>query len=386
MEKIKLLQAFKNDKIFAVILLLSLISAFRSLIIPLQGDEITYFKIAENILKGKYYLHEYPSTVTPVIPFFIALFHTSFSPVIGIILLKCFNLLFTALGFRFLYLFLKNQNIDVRIILSIIILTAVNTNSIAWFSSLYPEAILFLSFWGFIYYFSLELSVENFKKMFFFLLLLSMTRYLYLILGLTVLFYYYSCLQNKSAYKIEIKQIAFYSFLFLIPVVVWFKYVFSIEQQQLSEISYFNRFQNDNSFLSNIKYGLGLGIHPEVSKVNGIPAFISLFIPITGLRNYLVSIFLILLFLIGYIKTKKSLGINLLFSCTVLVMLGLVFAGTGFSRYWLILLPSFYIGYYFLFNSFNFKDDWFVRISKFISIVYVINELRIDYMIFNKYF
>lgn len=385
MEKIKFLQALKADKVFAIILLLSLISALRSLIIPLQGDELTYNKIAENILKGKYYLHEYPSIVTPIIPFFIALFHTSFSPTIGFVLLKCFNILLTALGFRFLYLFLDEQNLDKRINLSIITLTVVNTNSIAWFSSLYPEAILFFSFWGFIYYFSKEVSVENFKKMFFFFLLLSMSRYLYAILGLVVLFYYYRFLNRKTVNSAEIKQIIFYSILFMIPVLLWFKYVYGIEQNQLSEISYFRRFQNENSFLSNIKYGLGIGIHPEVSKVNGIPAFISLFVPITGIRNYLISVFLILLFIIGYIKTKKSLGVNLLFICTSLVMLGLVFAGTGFSRYWLILLPSFYLGYYFLFNRFNLSDDWFIKLSKIISIVYILNELRLDYMIFDKY-
>jgi hypothetical protein len=157
-----------------------------------------------------------------------------------------------------------------------------------------------------------------------------------------------------------------------------------IELNQVTEISYFGRFKTENSFISNIKYGLGFGIHPEVSKVNGIPAFVTLFVPITGLRNYIISIMLIIFFLIGYFITKKSLGLKLLLSSTLLIMAGLIFAGTGFSRYWLILLPSFYLGYYLLFNKLKLPNDWFVIISKALCIVYAINELRIDYLILNK--
>lgn len=385
MNKNNFLHTIKKDKIYTIVLLISLISLLRSLFLPLQADELTYLKIAENILNGKYFLNEHPSTITPVIPFILALFHTPFYPTIGFVLFKCLNITLTFFGFRFVYLFLKNQNIDLRINMAIIMLTIVNTNSVAWFSTLYPEAILFFSFWGFVYYYAKEMSIANFKKMFFFFILLFMARYLYAVLGLPVLYYYYRCLKNDKPNYFNLKKIIGYSFLYLIPVLFWFKYVYMIELNQITDISYFRRFQTESGFLSNIKYGLGIGIHPEVGKVNGIPAFITLFVPITGLRNYILSILLIFLFLIGYFKTKKSLGLKLLLSSTILVMLGLIFAGTGFSRYWLILLPSFYLGYYLLLNSFKLPNEWFVKIAKFVSIIYVINELRLDYLIFNKY-
>ena len=300
--------------------------------------------------------------------------------------MKSFNILITIIGLRYLYLFLESQKIDVKIILSIIILTVVNTHSIAWYPSLYPEAILFISFWGFIYYYSKEKNVENFKKMFIFFILLTMSRYVYAILGLTLLIYYYQLLPNK-AYAIKVKKsIIFYTFLFLLPVILWFKYVYHIEQNNLSEISYFNRFKGENSFIYNIKSGLGLIMHQEANRINGIPAFVSTFIPITGFRNYILSIFLIVIFLFGYLKTKRTLGLNLLFGSTVLTMLGLIFAGTGFSRYWLIMLPSFYLGYYLFFKFLKLSDDLFLKLSKFVAIIYIINEIRIDYLIFKNYF
>lgn len=375
----------KKDYLLLTLLVLSLISLLRSLIIPLRGDELTYYKIGEQILSGKYYLHDYPSTVTPIIPFLFVFFYTSSYPAIGFGLMKCFSILMAFFGFRFLYLFLKEQNFSKPIILSLLLLTLTNTNSIAWFSSLYPESILFFSFWGFVYYYSKKISVSNFKKMFFFFLLLTMSRYLFAVLGLAVLFYYYRCFKTETLTKRQIKKIAFFTLIFSLPILFWFKYVYHIEQSNLSEISYFDRFKEDNGVLANIKSGLGLIKHPEVNKINGIPAFVSLFVPITGLRSFMASIVLIGFFLFGYLKTNNTKGIQLLFNSTILIMLGLVFAGTGFSRYWLILLPCYYLGYYFVYKLLKFDDSLFFKASKFVAIVYVINELRLDYLIISEY-
>lgn len=375
----------KKDYLVCTLLVLSVISLFRSFIIPLRGDELTYYKISEQILTGKYYLQDYPSTVTPVIPFIIAFFQTSFCPVLGIILIKISNIIFALLGFRFLYLFLKKQNFTNAITHSILLLMVTNPNSIGWFSSLYPESVLFFSFWGFVYYYSKSVNVTNFRKMFFFFLLLVMTRYLYAVLGLVILFYYYRCFKIENLAKNEIKGIVFYTIIYMLPVLFWFKYVYYIEQSSLSEISYFDRFKEDKGLFVNIKSGLGIEKHPDANRINGIPAFVSLFVPITGLRHYLVSIGLILIFLIGYIKTKHTHGIKLIFFSTIVIMLGLILAGTGFSRYWLVLLPCYYLGYYFFYKLLKLDDALFFKISKLVAIFYVINELRLDYLIISEY-
>jgi hypothetical protein len=378
-------QFIKEEKIFTIIILFSLLSCFRSLIIPLQGDEITYLKIANNLLNGRYYQINNPSTVTPIMPFILAFFKLNTFPMLGFALAKLFNIALMLFGFRYLYLFLKNQSIDSRIIFSIIALTVSNSNSVAWFGSLYPESILFFCFWGFIYYSSLkDYKTNNYIKMFGLFVLISLTRYLYLVLGLIIvynLFKYYKI--NK---KQVISKVLPYSILLILPLIFWFKYVYNIEQNNLSEISYFNRFKTENQLLYNIKSGLGIIKHSEVSRVNGIPAFISLFIPITGLRDYVTSIILILAFIYGYIRKNNSLGIKILLTAILLTMLGLIFAGTGFSRYWLILLPSFLLGYYFLVQKLNIKDKWFVYVSQIVCFVYIVNEIRIDFLILNKYF
>lgn len=385
MEEFELTKSIRKDYTILFILFLSIFSMLRSLILPLHADEFTYIKIGEHILNGKYYLQDYPSTVTPVLPFMVAFFHTSFYPAIGFVFMKCFNLVLAFFGMRYMCLFLKEQGLGIPVILSIFILTLTNAHSIAWFSSLYPESVLFFSFWGFVYYYSKSITVSNFRKMFFFFLLLCMTRYLYAVLGLVVLAYYYRCFKLDVLNRHEIRNVFFYSFIFVMPVLLWFKYVYLIEQNNLSEISYFDRFKEDSGLMTNILSGLGLEKHPEVTRINGVPAFISLFVPVTGLREFVSSIILIGLFLYGYIKTDKPKGIQLVFYTTILVMLGLVFAGTGFSRYWLVLLPCFYLGYYYVYKSFKFDDAWFLKLAKIIAIVYVINDLRLDFVIMGKY-
>jgi hypothetical protein len=161
--------------------------------------------------------------------------------------------------------------------------------------------------------------------------------------------------------------------------------VYNIESQNLSEISYFNRFKiGENPLWYNIKCGLGLEKHYEVSRINGIPAFISLFVPITGVRNFFISSVLLLAVFFGlYQKVKNAIVVNLLLAFS-LVMLGFILAGTGFSRYWLLLLPIIYLGYYLIYAKFFPNPKYFIRIAQILSIVLVLNEIRLTFLILKK--
>lgn len=380
----KIIQWVKDNKIFSLIVLLSLISSLRSLIMPLIADENTYYKIASNILNGKYYLKDYPSTVTPIIPFILAFFKTTTHPIIGFTLHKLFHLSLAVLGFRYLYFFLRTIKLKLPVILAIIALMAVNPIGVAFYGRLYPESILLFCFWGFMYYSVAERKVSNFVRMIVFFLILTMTRYLYAVLGVIVL---YNCYQYyKISSKPTLYKLTTYCVIFSIPILFWGKYIYNIEQSVTSEeVSYFKRFKSESPILYNVKAGLGLIKHHEVNRVNGIPAFASLFLPIDGYRNLWLSILLIIGFIVGYYKRMDNIGTKLLLVAIILPMVGLVFAGTGFSRYWLILLPGFILGYYFLVKKLKVPDKWFVYASYAICFVYMINEFRLDYLILNKY-
>jgi hypothetical protein len=350
---------------------------------PLIADETTYNAIASHILDGKYYLKEYPSTVTPIIPFILAFFKTSSYPIIGFTLHKLTHILFAILGFRYLYLFLLKQNLKKSIVLAIVALAAVNPIGITFFGRLYPEGILMFCFWGFMYYAASEIKSKNFLKMLILFVILVLTRYLYAILGIIIL---YNCYRYyKVSSKTEIFKLVKYALILSLPVLLWLKYIHNIEQNNLSEVSYFSRFKAENPTLYNIKAGLGIIKHEEVNKVNGIPAFASLFVPIEGFRNYVLSILLLVAFCLGYLKKHKPLGSKLLITSIGLTMLGLVFAGTGFSRYWLILLPGYLLGFYYLATLLKIPDKWCIYASYALCIIYVINEFRLDYLILNKY-
>ncbi|GAA4883778.1 hypothetical protein GCM10023311_02530 [Flaviramulus aquimarinus] len=364
------------------IILISALSLLRSLIIPLVADELTYANISENILRGQYYLKNNPSTIAPAIPFIFALFKWSSFPLLGLILNKLFNITLVILGFRYLFNFLVKQNLKENIVWVILALTAANTTSVAWFSTLYPEALAFFCFWGFIFYATELPKPSNLIKLLLFSILLVFTRYVYAVLGIVVLVTYYEYLKtNFKKYRIEIIK---YSIIGLIPILIWGKYILNVEKENLSGISYFKRFEIENPILYNIKCGLGLEKHYEVDKINGIPAFISLFVPITGIRNYAISVILILAFVFGYILKRKNLALKKLFLSIILIMLGFLFAGTGFSRYWLILLPGFYLGYYFLWKKLNLKTKWFIYLSISIALICVINEIRLDILVLNN--
>ncbi len=374
-------QLIKDNKISVLIIFASLFSSLCFLFLPLEGDEVTYLHIADNILSGKFYQINKPSTVTPVLPFILAFFKINSFPMLGFALNKLFYIFLTVLGFRYMYLFLRKIDINDKVILSIIALTIVNPIGVQFFARLYPEAILFFCFWGFLYFSISENNGTNFIKMLVFFLLLSMTRYLYFVLGPIVIYNMYQYYKkNKNIYHL-IKYTAILS----LPVFLWFKYVYNIEHNNLSEISYFNRFRTDNQLLYNIKAGLGIIKHRAAHRINGVPAFISLFVPVTGYRNYILSIILIIGFITGYLKVHRPIGVKVLALSIFLVMSGFVVAGTGFSRYWLILLPSFLLGYYFLVTHLlKFNDKWFIYIAQILSLIYMVNNMRIALLVINR--
>ena len=378
------LKQFKNkEALFIALIILVLLATCRTLIIPLKGDELTYFKLAENILDGKYFLNEYPSTIAPIIPIITALFTVNFNPELGVLFNKLFNLILVAGGFNYVYLIFRQIGVDKKIIRPIIVLTAINSVSISFFPSLYPEAMIFFGFWGFIYYSIQNVSSKNILITLCFFTLLIFTRYVFAVLGLILLIRYYEF--SKSNFSKRLWKLIKYSLIFLIPVVLWSKYIYNIEKQNVSEISYFDRFKGESPIVYNLKAGLGIEKHFEVSRVNGIPAFASLFIPVTGFRSYPMSIVLILSFIFGYITMLKSLEVKKIFFAIVLVMVGYMFAGTGFSRYWLPMLPGFIFGFYFLIKKFNVKTQWVVIASYCIAFLYLINEVRLNIKILTDY-
>jgi len=356
--------------------------SLRTLFLSLQGDEITYNKIATNILEGKYYQTSHPSSVIPIVPFLMAFFSTSKIPLLGFILHKLFHLFLTIVALRFCYLTLSTVISEQKVLYSILLLTVVSSGFLSTLPSLYPEAIILVTFWGFFYYFNLPKSVDNFKKLFFLLILLIFTRYVYAVLGVFVLLYYYSIFTNS---RNSIWKIIFISAILSTPLLFWFKYVYNIESQNLSEISYFNRFKSDdNPIWYNIKCGLGLEQHYETKRINGIPAFISLFVPMTGIRNYIVSSFLLAAVFYGlYLRNKNKTILNLLIGFS-LVFIGFIFAGTGFSRYWLVLLPIIYLSYYLIYARYFKNTTYFVLLAQSISFILILNEIRVTFLIFNK--
>ncbi|MEC3907350.1 hypothetical protein VOI54_10000 [Tamlana sp. 2201CG12-4] len=378
---INLLKA-KQDYILLSIIVLSLAFTSRNLFFSLHGDEHTYVTLANSILDGSYSINEKPSVVSPSVPIIIVFFKLFTNNLVAIYLSKLFHLALVLFGCVFWFKTFKKVKLPPTIILSLIALTLINPTSISWFAKLYPEALLFFSFSGFIYYFNSDLLSKNFAFLLFFFLLLIFTRYVFAVLGLLIFVRYIEYL--KLDFKKNIVTLSVYILIAFIPVALWGFYLANVQSQGVSSISYFDRFNIENPIIYNLKCGLGLEQHYEVSRINGIPAFVSLFIPITGFRNYLLSVLLIIAFVSGYVGTLKPRVIKKILVSISLIMTGYVFAGTGFSRYWVSMLPGFLLGYYLLYKKFKLSDKLFLYIVYSISIVYILNEIRISLLLFTS--
>jgi hypothetical protein len=124
--------------------------------------------------------------------------------------------------------------------------------------------------------------------------------------------------------------------------------------------------------------------HYQVNRVNGIPAFISLFVPVTGIRNFAISLVLLLAVFFGLYKNRKNPITKQLGIAFALVFLGFVLAGTGFSRYWLVLLPIIYLSFYYIYTLFIKKANYFIYASNLFFIVLLLNEFRITLLLIKK--
>jgi len=368
----------KFNWIFFIIITSTVLLSLPNLFTDLKGDEITYNQISNNILTSKYFFKKKPSTVTPIIPLINSLF--KFPPFFNISTIgnRLLNMIFAGLGLFFLYKTLKRNNLSTIIIHSILILCVTNNIFLAYFNTIYPESILFFSFWGIIYYLQEPKSVTNFVKILLLLVIATLTRYIYITLGLLVLLYFINLLKEQKKDRLKI---IYSTMIFVIPLFFWAKHIYIVEHTLENNISYFSRYNVENPILYNIKCGIGLEKSFEVDKYNGIPAFISVFIPKTGIRNWTISIILILTCIIGYIRKEKNIDFSNISCNTLLIMLALILAGTGFSRYWIVLLPSFIIGFYLFTLKLKLNDKYFYYASLSISIIYLINQFRVDLLI-----
>lgn len=376
----------RKNKLIVFLIIFSFLSSLKILLLPISGDEITYSKIAESIIfHGEYALNGKPSTITPSIPFIIAFLYTKFNPAVGFILAKLLNFLFLFLGLKYCFLFLKKK-LPEQIISIILLLTIVNNNFVVWSIRLYPEPLLFCFFWMFMYFIVKKTaSPKDILYLMVSFSILVLTRYLYAVLGVLVVYKIFIFLKELKYENNThaIKKVVAYSTLAVLPLLFWAKYTYHLEKEIDTGLSYFNRFKNNDIFY-NIKAGLGLIQHTEVDNINGIPAFITVFLPITGFRSWILSILLIISFCLGFFSRWKNPPYRNLFIAILLVMGGLVFAGTGFSRYWLLMLPGYLLGFYLFSKQLKLDDKVFLITAKIVAVIYVINEIRLDILILNK--
>jgi hypothetical protein len=377
----------KADKWIVLCMFISLLSMLRILFLPLGGDEITYAEIAGNIMRrGWFAYQEMPSTLTPIMPLWMAAFYMESLPQYGLFFAKLLNLFWLWWAIKYMYLFFKNIQLPELVSLSIIGLTFVNNNFVAMSLTLYPDMFIISLFWMFLY--RLTQPVETLKSWILLILplmFLVLTRYVYAVFGLPVLLIFINYLRelySSRSYQ-KIGKLFIYTIICILPLLFWFKYVFSVESFSDANLSYFNRFKN-NSFLYNIQAGLGIIQHEETKNVNGIPAFISLFLPITGFRSWILSLVLAGSFWMGYLSHYKKNFYSTIILIILLLMGGLAIAGTGFSRYWLPLTPLFLLGFYQFFKLFKFDDRYWVYGAKALILIYVINELRINWIVIKK--
>jgi hypothetical protein len=336
------------------------------------------------ILNGSYSLNNHPSTITPTMPLIIGLFYTKSNPIIGIFIARLCNFGFLLIGFRFLNLFLKNLNLQPLIVLAIISLSLVNNNLILFSLLLYPESLIFCFFWINIYFLTKnKIRKKDLIPIFSSLLILILARYLYAVLAPFAFIAAYNIFRpmiRQKKWKL-MSNLIITLMIISLPFLYWIKFIYSLETHaNIGGISYFTRFRS-SSLIDLLKAGLGFGNYSDLANMNGLPAFISLFIPKIGLRSGIISIILLLIICLGLFSKIKNREYQNIFSIMLLIMIGLIFAGTGFSRYWLPLLPIFILGFYHFMLNIRFKNTHFLIASKIIALVYVVNEIRLDILV-----
>jgi len=389
MEQNTIWNDLKQDKLILTCIIISLFSSLRILFLPLGGDEVTYAEVARNIMsRGWFAYQEMPTSLIPVMPVIMSAFYFEALPQNGFFLAKLLNFIWLWWAIKYMFLFFKNLQLPFMVVLTLVGLTLVNNNFVSMTLTLYPDMFIFSLFWMFLYRLSRPVtSLKSWVLLILPLMFLVLTRYVYAVFGLPVLFVfikYVRELNQQKAYQ-TLRLLVLYTIICMIPLLYWFKYVYTVESVTDANLSYFNRFKN-KSFLYNFQAGLGFIQHEETKNVNGIPAFSSVFLPITGFRSWPLSIFLIVVFWFGYIFDWKKYFHSTIILIIILLMGGLAIAGTGFSRYWLPLIPLFLLGFYKSFHLTKFDDTFWIKGAKVLMVIYTLNELRINWVVFQKYF
>ena len=376
-----------------------IILSLKYYLLPLDGDEIKYYELAQNIkYKGQYFYQDYPNTFIPSIPFLIVLLDIPAYPLLGVFLSRLFVFAMLFVGIYYAKKVFQLGLIDQPIINAILLVVMFNAQVIHWSVVLYPDIIAFGLFWFILYQVLLCQMSDSITSQNWFLLVLSIStlvlvKYVYGVLFLWVFLIWFKKIKTSLSFNGFTKTFNLYKkhniaiIIGVLPLIFWLQYLMGVDFGAEANESGFSQFDStgENVLIRNIKKGLGV-MPMENGKFNGIPAFINNFIPKTDLRDWSTSLLCLLIVLYGLITNviQKRNKTNVLLSTLLLVMLGFIISGTGFSRYWLPLFPIFYLGIRETLRGVFNKDKVFVYFV-FISIFfYTLNEIRLFQVVFQS--
>ena len=376
-----------------------IILSLKYYLLPLDGDEIKYYELAQNIkYKGQYFYQDYPNTFIPSIPFLIVLLDIPAYPLLGVFLSRLFVFAMLFVGIYYAKKVFQLGLIDQPIINAILLVVMFNAQVIRWSVVLYPDIIAFGLFWFILYQVLLCQMSDSITSQNWFLLVLSIStlvlvKYVYGVLFLWVFLIWFKKIKTSLSFNGFTKTFNLYKkhniaiIIGVLPLIFWLQYLMGVDFGAEANESGFSQFDStgENVLIRNIKKGLGV-MPMENGKFNGIPAFINNFIPKTDLRDWSTSLLCLLIVLYGLITNviQKRNKTNVLLSTLLLVMLGFIISGTGFSRYWLPLFPIFYLGIRETLRGVFNKDKVFVYFV-FISIFfYTLNEIRLFQVVFQS--
>lgn len=392
MDKIKHIVIHKNFLFYGAlgVFILSLKYYF----IPLNGDELKYFEIAENFKNhGQYYYKNQPSTFIPSIPLLIVLFDIPSNPMLGITLLRLFVFIMLLVG-----VFYANKVLDYalsdRYIINIILLGVMFNNHIIRISAtIYPDIIAFGLFWFILHRILLYHNRQIITPQNWFVLVLAITtlvlvKYVYIVLFFWIVYLWFD--KFKLSYKSHgflrslnyFKKPSIAIIIAVLPLAIWLQYLNGVDFGIEANESGFSQFKHSNEsvFIRNLKKGIGIMPMEKNGRFNGLPAFINNFIPFNHFRDWSLSIFFLILVFFGLITNhiKRLNNTYRIFLFTIiLVMTCFILSGTGFSRYWLPLFPIFYLGIRDTLKIFYKNDNIFIYFITTSIFFYILNEIRL---------
>ena len=403
---------WNNRRTLLVIIGLSVVAlAASSIPIAAVADERTYLSLASSMLEGSYERFGVPSTFPPPVPLLTASLQVLFGAEMAFYLGKVVVLACGLLGIRVAYLTLLHTQLDKRLVYLCCLLTLASSVVALILPRLYPDGLIMLAFWGFAYFYvKPPHTVKHWILWLLIALCLLFLRYSYGLLGAFIVLQFIHWIRSHATRKQVITVIAVAALL-CVPLLLWVNYLTGIETTMDLDQSYFNRYKDDGIW-GNIKFGLGLEQSPENVRTNGIPAFASTFVPVTGFRSLGLSLTLLaaiaiggwsltcggnrsLAKLIGKVKNTADVSQQIntslgsaarkkLLAMMVLSLLGLVLAGTGFSRYWISLLPLFWVCLFATATRLRILP-WAILASGLLIMGYVANNLRLIALVLDKW-